>query len=131
MENQVPGAAGPWPPGAEKLPPAGGVTTKIARQAGRLAALRTGLARDVMGGAVQGSRLDNLVCDGFLPLVAARTGEDLAPVWFHWYLGDVPAPLRQVLPKLGVAGRGAPPHCHGWAQGLLGWILSREVRASR
>jgi hypothetical protein len=105
--------------------------TRSWRQAMRMAELRADLARTLTGGAVGGSRLDNLVCDGFLPLLAARTGCDLWPVWFHWYLGDVPGPLREVLPKLGVAGRGAPPHCHGWAQGLLGWILSREVRASR
>ena len=84
-----------------------------------------------MGGAVGGTRLDNLVCDGFLPLVAARSDGDLFAAWFHWYLGDVPAQLRRALPKLGVAGMAGQPLCHGWAQGLLGWILEREARASR
>jgi len=96
-----------------------------------LAQRRATFARDLMGGAVSGTRLDNLVCDGFLPLMAAEAGNDPGIVWFHWFLGDVPDQVRAALPKLGVAGRGAPPLCHGWGQGLLGWILEHEAHASR
>jgi len=81
-------------------------------------------------GAVSGSRLDNLVCDGFLPLLAARTGKDLSAPWFHWFLGDVPDQVRRALPKLGVTGGRGQPLCHGCAQGLIGWLLAREARAS-
>jgi hypothetical protein len=105
--------------------------TKIGRQALDLPRLRDSVQRDLIGGAVGGSRLDTLVCDGFLPLIAARTGRDPAMVWFHWFLGDVPDQVRSALPKLGVAGRGAEPLCHGWGQGLLGWVLEAEARASR
>jgi hypothetical protein len=117
-----------------KILPTGGLEatpTKLARQALGLAKRRDTLARDLMGEAVGGTRLDNLICDGFLPLVAASGGNDPGMVWFHWFLGDVPDQVRGALPKLGVAGRGAQPLCHGWGQGLLGWVLEHEARASR
>ncbi len=105
-------------------------TSQVRKTAG-LKNLRENLARDLTGGALNGTRLDNLVCDGFLPLVAAQTGKELFAVWYHWFLGDVPLLVRKALPKLGLAGTRAQPLCHGRAQGLLGWILAREVRASR
>lgn len=105
--------------------------TILARRTLDLKKWRVIFARDLTGGAVGGSRLDNLICDGFLPLIAAESGNDPGAVWFHWFLGDVPDQVKKALPKLGVAGRGAPPFCQGWAQGLLGWILEREARASR
>lgn len=116
-----------------KLPPGAALleSTKTVRHALGLIKLRAAFARDIAGAAVGGTRLDNLVCDGFLPLVAAETGEDRFTAWFHWFLGDVPAPVRKIMPKLGLAGPADQPLCHGWAQGLLGWILEREARASR
>jgi hypothetical protein len=114
------------------LPPAVALApAKPVRQALGLKGLREDIARDLTGGAVGGSRLDTLVCDGFLPLLAAETGEERFAAWFHWFLGDVPAPVRKIMPKLGLAGSPGQPLCHGWAQGLLGWILTQEARASR
>lgn len=96
----------------------------------QIAVLRAQILDQVTGGTVGGSRLDNLACDGLLPLLAAGTGRDLLPIWFHWFVGDVPAEVRRGLVALGLAGLGAGPQCHGWAQGLLGWILERDARAS-
>jgi hypothetical protein len=96
----------------------------------KLGELREAIMAAVTGGVVGGTRLDNLVCDGLLPLVAAETGRDLFPVWFHWFVGDVPLEVRRGLGTLGLAGAGAGPQCHGWAQGLLGWMLDRDARAS-
>lgn len=104
-------------------------TAQFRKQA-RLADLRETLSTAVLGEGVGGSRRDTLVCDGLLPLAAAETGHDLLPAWFHWYLGDVPGEVRRALRETGIAGQGAPPLCHGWGQGLLGWMLEREVRAS-
>lgn len=118
--------------GSPRLQKEGGlIPAKPARQALGLKRLRETIVRDVTGGALGGSRLDTLVCDGFLPLVAAETGEEQFAAWFHWFLGDVPAPVRKIMPKLGLAGSAGQPLCHGWAQGLLGWILTHEARASR
>ncbi|HVT74181.1 MAG TPA: DUF2851 family protein [Lacunisphaera sp.] len=95
-----------------------------------LPGLRGRVSREVVAEAVSGTRLDTLVCDAFLPLVAARSGRDLRDLWFHWFLGDVPAQVRRALPRLGLAGLPDRPHSHGRGQGLLGWILAREAGAS-
>ena len=95
-----------------------------------LAELRERIFADITGAVVGGTRLDNLVCDGLLPLVAAESGRDLFPVWFHWFVGDVPHEVRRGLVTLGLSGPGVGPQCHGWAQGLLGWMLDRDARAS-
>ncbi len=91
---------------------------------------RDDLARTITGNSVGGTRLDTLVCDGFLPLAAAQTGRELSAVWFHWYLGDVPLGVRQAMVRLGVAAGRGQPLCHGYGQGLLGWILEQQAGAS-
>ncbi|MDQ5979103.1 MAG: hypothetical protein QG602_2077 [Verrucomicrobiota bacterium] len=100
------------------------------RKALKHAEVRDRISTTLMADTVGGTRLDNLVCDGLLPLLAAQKGRDLLPVWFSWFVGDVPAEVRQGLVSLGLAGAGAGPQCHGWAQGLLGWILERNLHAS-
>ncbi len=104
-------------------------TARFRKQAG-LSGLREKIAGQILVQAIGGSRLDTLICDGFLPLAAAATGHDLLPFWFHWYLGDMPEEARRALRETGIAGRGAPPLCHGWGQGLLGWMLEHDARAS-
>lgn len=104
-------------------------TAQFRKQAG-LARLRENIAAQVLASATGGSRLDTLVCDGLLPLIAAGTGNELWPVWFHWFLGDIPAEVRRALRETGIAGQGSTPLCHGWGQGLLCWMLERDARAS-
>ncbi len=104
-------------------------TASLRKQAG-LAGWREELASQVAGDAIGGTRLDTMICDGFLPLAAEVTGRDLLPVWFHWFMGDVPREVRRALRETGIAGHGKSPFCHGWGQGLLGWLLEREARAS-
>ncbi len=100
--------------------------TPAVRQVCRLAALRTRVADEVTAGALAGTRLDNLVCDGFLPLLAARTRRSFLLPWYHWFAGDLPPRLRLALRALAVCDGRAQPACHGLAQGLLGWMLARE-----
>ncbi len=106
------------------------IPTKLARQLLALKTCREKLVRDLLAGAVGGPRLDNLVCDGFLPLAAARTRKNGFAPWFHWFFGDGPGQLRHALPKLGITDGRLQPLCHGYAQGLLGWLLERDARAS-
>jgi len=47
-------------------------STAAVRRAGHFADWRKRLAGEVAGGAVGGPRLDNLICDGWLPLLATR-----------------------------------------------------------
>jgi len=91
---------------------------------------RTRFAIEVMANEAAGSRRDTLVCDGFLPLLACRTFGDPFPLWFHWFLGDVPDEIRKALAALGLGAARTSPFCHGWAQGFLGWISEREAHAS-
>ncbi|HWA24060.1 MAG TPA: DUF2851 family protein [Lacunisphaera sp.] len=125
-----------WPEVLGQIVPTAGAgiapasETLQARKQLAMADLREKFSRELMGGAIGGSRLDTLVCDGLLPLAAIKSGRDLSPTWFHWYLGDVPAEIRRALRETGIAGQSATPFCHGWGQGLLGWLLEREARAS-
>jgi len=105
-------------------------TSNVRRQFG-MPALRARLAREIATESVGGTRLDNLACDGFLPLLAAMTDRDLFPFWFHWCCGDLPARLGTVLKSLGVFDGRAQPACHGLAQGLLGWMLGQENRTCK
>ena len=124
-------AAPDWPErlraGREQLPLATTRTgTGSARRVHRLVALREHLAARVGAGAVGGPRLDNLICDGFLPLLAAETGADLGGLWWHWFPGDLPPMFAPTLRGLGLIGARGSPASHGLGQGLLGWLLERE-----
>ncbi len=113
---------------ADGVAPGSGATPEVRRSAG-LKGVRDTLGREVCGDAVRGSRLDTLVCDAFLPLLAARTGNpQLYILWFHWFCGDLPPSIAAGLRHLGLAAGPARPACHGHAQGLLGWLIEREVR---
>jgi hypothetical protein len=100
-------------------------TAAVRRQL-EMRSLRARLAREIAAESVGGTRLDNLVCDGFLPLLAARLDRDPFSWWFHWYCGDLPPRLGTVLRSLGILNGRAQPACHGLAQGLLGWMLAQE-----
>ena len=79
---------------------------------------------------VGGPRLDTLVCDGFLPLGATRSGaERLFDYWFNWFPGDMPDQIQAALPRLGLTGGQGEPLCHGLAQGLLAWLIERDFRS--
>jgi hypothetical protein len=107
------------------------MATPVVRKQLAISRLRGRWADELTASILGGSRFDTLVCDGFLPLLAAETKVDVFTIWFHWFLGDVPDSLRKALPMLGLAGKPQAPFCHGWAQGFLGWVAEREARASR
>ncbi len=89
-------------------------------------AWRERLAAELLADTLGGTRLDNLICDGLLPLFAARTGREAQGMWYHWFAGDLPPVLAGGLRQLGFFDGRAQPACHGAAQGLLGWLLERE-----
>ena len=88
------------------------------------------LADSVCGGEVGGTRFNTLVCDGLLPLLAARAGgeERFSGYWYAWAPGDLPARYARLLCELGVVGKRQQPMCHGVAQGLIGWLLDADQR---
>jgi len=90
-----------------------------------LGALRTAWASQLCAGAVGGTRLDNLVCDGWLPMLSARTGKDLAGLWHHWFPGDQPPVMIKALRELGLFDGRSNPACQGAMQGLMGrWLAT-------
>jgi len=100
------------------------------RQRFALSKCRRELAQIVTGDAVGGTRFDTLVCDGFLPLVAGLTNREMSGLWSSWFLGDVPLAVRHAMSRLGVSNGRENPFCHGYGQGLLGWILEHSEPAS-
>lgn len=105
-----------------------GGPTRDRRRAHGLVAWRRRISDAICGNVVGGTRLNNLICDGVFPLLAAWTDRDPAGLWYHWFAGDLPPLLTGGLRQLGYFDGRAQPACHGAAQGLLGWFLEREPR---
>jgi len=103
--------------------------TALMRKRLKIHSLRESWREDILGGAMAGTRLENLFCDGLLPLLATQNPVDLHELWFHWFIGDVPAVWRIALRELDVFAGREQPACHGWTQGLLGWLIERERSA--
>lgn len=113
---------------ADKLPSVtltDSVKTAAARRRYGVCALARRLAGEVLSDEIGGTRFNTLVCDGFLPLLAAQVGDAarLVGLWQVWPVGDIPARFSQLLRELGVVDRRARPMSHGVVQGLIGWLL--------
>jgi hypothetical protein len=103
--------------------------TRTLRRSHHFPAVRERILNEVTGGQLGGTRFDNLLCDGLLPLLASRENSAslLSGVWFHWFAGDLPPFLTGGLRQLGVFDGRSQPACHGIAQGLLGWLLQQDA----
>lgn len=113
-----------------ELPEAETASPRGFRKAGRLTQVRDMLAAELTGGAIGGTRFDNLICDGFLPLLSAAGTGDHFGWWHHWLVGDLPGRLHQAMVKLALIELPENPNCQGIVQGVLGWMLQREPNAS-
>jgi hypothetical protein len=106
--------------------------TRDERRSHGLTGVRAWVASEICGEALGGTRLDNLVCDGFLPLLAAAEesagAERFEGLWVHWFPGDLPLVVTRGLRELGVFGGPTRPANHGAAQGMLGWLWEHEAR---
>jgi hypothetical protein len=92
-----------------------------------LSALKDKISRQVLADSVGGTRIENLVCDGFLPLLTAYNGQDLFHYWYHWFSGDVPSALKRVLRSVGGRASKPGPSCNGGFQGLLRCMLENQA----
>ena len=79
----------------------------------------------VAAGSVPGSRFTTLVCDGFLPLAAARGEGGLFPYWFYWYPGDAPDVVREIIKTAEITDGRSVSVSNGWIQGVLFSLLDR------
>jgi hypothetical protein len=91
----------------------------------KLAAWRDQVAERICGGALSGPRLDTLIGNGLLPLLAAQTGCAAFARWFCGGAGEVAPTILKALRLAGVCGAGAAPRHEGAVQGLLQLGLER------
>jgi hypothetical protein len=118
-----------WPARLEALGPAFVATPPGSARASPVPSCRRELAAATGAAAVGGSRLDNLIADGFLPLLAARTGWDGFALWSAWPAGNGPEFLPGLARLLARPGGGQRcPRTQGFVQGVLGWMIERELR---
>ncbi len=114
---------------AGQIPAAASATAAEWRRAAKASALRRHIRAEICGDALGGTRLDTLVCDGFLPLLAARNpaaDATLYAAWQNWFPGDMPAHFAKQLRALEITGTRATPAHNGAAQGLLGFLIEEE-----
>ena len=113
----------------------GALTLRARRKALGLRAWRERLAGEVCAEAVGGTRFDTLVCDAWLPLLAARAGEAgaewLARIWADWTPGDLPEELTRLAREFGAGEATGEPPGQGDLQGLLGWLAALISRGGR
>lgn len=83
--------------------------------------------RGIMGETLTGPRAETMVCDGFLPLLSAKSGKDYFGWWFCWYPGDFPEALQKILREAEVVGKERQTKAHGWGQGVLGLWQERGM----
>ncbi len=93
----------------------------------RVNSLRRDWAGRLTGGHLGGTRLDTMICDGFLPLGAAETGRDLFSLWFAWPAGDFPDRVTATLRTAEIDRKIGMPFCNGLGQGVLGFALATPV----
>ncbi len=108
------GLAGDLP----SCPVSDGTTAQFRKKVNLLELHRT-ISDRVVSNRVSGPKLNTLICDGFLPLLSARSGLDFSGLWFHWFGGNVPYILMKTLKDLGILESRRFPMSNGWLQGLL------------
>lgn len=120
-----------WPARLEALAPALEASLSACEPSlGRAVASRRRELADATGAlAVGGSRLDNLISDGFLPLLAARSGWEGFALWSEWPAGDMPEFMRGLAKLMAGPGENQRPRTQGFAQGVLGWLVEKERRS--
>jgi hypothetical protein len=89
------------------------------RRRWKLGAWRDRVAGQICGGALSSPRLDTMIGNGLLPLLAAHTGCAAFARWFCGGAGEVAPAVLKALRLAGVCGAGAAPRHEGAVQGLL------------
>jgi hypothetical protein len=94
-------------------------------------AIRTRVTADIVLGAVSGTRLDTLVTNGFLPLLAAKGTDGLFAAWCCWFAGDSPDWLKAALRDTPAVPGKRPALCEGLVQGALQLALEQPALGSQ
>ena len=80
--------------------------------------LRRWLRDGLCVGAIPARRCDTLICDGFLPLLAALDRSDLEFPWLAWPAGDIPQSVESILGQVVTKPRPTRRVANGWVQGI-------------
>ncbi len=94
----------------------------------KVSALRAQISKSIIGDTVGGTRIENLICDGFLPLMAAHRETSVFAHWYHWFPGDIPSVLKKLIITTCKGANPKQPLCNGSIQGALQRLI--EIRAS-
>ncbi|MBT3482368.1 MAG: DUF2851 family protein [Opitutales bacterium] len=97
----------------------GGNSAEFRKSCG-LGEWRDRFSKEVVLEQVGGAKLDTLICDGFLPLLAARNERGLGMFWFYWFSGNAPKSVVESLKNLQVLQPRRYVLSNGWTQGILG-----------
>ena len=101
-----------------------GITdTQKFRKLYRLKKWKNFFAGEILANEIGGNRLHTIICDGFLPLLAAAHDHDLFACWFHWYGGDFPLSLRKFVMNSGLCDARVWPLSNGMYQGALQFLI--------
>lgn len=119
-----PAALTDWGKALPAKPPT--ASTKQFRRRGEATQRKRDLLEGILSGTIGGTRFDTFVVDAALPLLAAQQGNDLADWWFHWFRGDAPDELLELLRSSEVTGPDQPI-CNGYVQGLLQLMLEEPA----
>ncbi len=84
-----------------------------------LKSMRLNFQQQVLADCLSSTRLDTLICDAILPMLAVHNIQPLFYYWFHWYSGDLPHTLCDFLKKTEITDGKKWPACNGYNQGIL------------
>lgn len=105
------------------------ITPKTHRKTLSLSAFRKKISDDILGGVIAGTRLDTLIIDGILPLLAASKNQDYFFHWFSWYSGDIPEQVQYLWKHNDAIKSLNTVNCNGWNQSVL-FALNQLPRLS-
>lgn len=72
------------------------------------------------------SRLNTLFIDSLLPLGSVFLRKDFFPLWYHWYIGDMPKRINQFIKNLNFLHKKKVTLSNGLGQGLLSYNFNSE-----
>ena len=84
-----------------------------------LKSLRLNIQQQILADCLSSTRLDTLLCDAILPMLAVHNIQPLFDYWFHWYSGDLPYTLSNYLKITEITNGHTWPACNGFNQGML------------
>lgn len=86
------------------------------------------LHEELVAKVLRAGKFDAFVCDVVLPLLTASAGASFHDLWFAWKEGCLPASIRSALRDARCLDPAFKVPCNGFAQGLLGWSQTSDLK---